>query len=134
MCGVYGAVAAESNDFRRNVVTRISPYLPDDLLAKLDRASMAASLEERAPFMDRALVERVCRLPIEHKMRGVATKRALRRAIADPVPPPIRLDPRVFRRASVHALLDVHVARPRDNRREVWALIMLQLWRDRVAR
>lgn len=90
MCGVYGAVAAESNDFRRNVVTRISPYLPDDLLAKLDRASMAASLEERAPFMDRALVERVCRLPIEHKMRGVATKRARRRAIADPVPPPIR--------------------------------------------
>jgi asparagine synthase (glutamine-hydrolysing) len=137
-------------------------YLPDDLLAKLDRGCMAASLEGRAPFMDRALVELACRLPIELKMRGVATKRVLRRAVADLVPAPIRrrtkrgltvplatwlagplqrfardvldrLDPRLFRREAVHALLGDHVARRRDNRRELWALIMLQLWRDRAA-
>ena len=43
-----------------------------------------------------------------------------------------RLDPRVFRPAAVRALLDDHVARRRDNRREIWSLIVFQLWADGV--
>jgi asparagine synthase (glutamine-hydrolysing) len=41
-----------------------------------------------------------------------------------------RLDPSVFRREVVQALLDEHVERRRDNRRELYALLMLQLWVD----
>ena len=140
----------------------LTGYLADDLLPKLDRASMAASLEGRAPFLDHHLVEFACRLPAEHKLRGLATKRVLRRAVADLVPPPIRrrvkrgltvplatwlagpllpfaratldrLDPRAVRPEAVRALLDEHVARRRDNRRELWALIVLQLWREACA-
>src|SRR5439155_294314 len=68
----------------------LTGYLTDDLLPKLDRASMAASLEGRAPFLDHRLVEFACRLPVELKVRGLATKRVLRKAVADLVPPPIR--------------------------------------------
>ncbi len=135
----------------------LTGYLPDDLLLKVDRATMAASLEGRAPFLDHELVAFACRLPVQLKVRGLATKRVLRRAVADVVPAPIlgrvkrgltvplaqwlagplagfaretlaRLDPRVLRPAAVHALLDEHVARRRDNRRELWTLVMLQLW------
>jgi asparagine synthase (glutamine-hydrolysing) len=138
----------------------LTGYLPDDLLVKLDRASMAASLEGRAPFLDHHLVEFATRLPVALKVRGLATKRVLRQAVADLVPAPIlgrtkrgltvplaawlagpllpfaratleRLDARVFRPEAVRALLDEHVARRRDNRRELWALVMLQLWRER---
>jgi asparagine synthase (glutamine-hydrolysing) len=134
-------------------------YLPDDLLVKLDRACMAASLEGRAPFLDHRLVEFVCRLPIELKIRHVVTKRVLRHAVKDCVPASIRwrvkrglsvplaswlagplygfardtleaLDPHVVRPEVVRALLSDHVERRRDNRRELWALIVLQLWRE----
>jgi asparagine synthase (glutamine-hydrolysing) len=41
-----------------------------------------------------------------------------------------RLDPTVFRPSAVRVLLEDHVERRRDNRRELWALIVLQLWAD----
>src|SRR5207244_14412 len=64
----------------------LTGYLRDELLTNLDRATMAASLEGRAPFMDHHLVELACRLPAELKLRGVVGKRVLRRAVADLVP------------------------------------------------
>ena len=45
-------------------------YLPDDLLIKADRCSMAASLEARAPFLDHQLVEHAARIPFNLKLRG----------------------------------------------------------------
>jgi asparagine synthase (glutamine-hydrolysing) len=137
----------------------LTGYLPGDLLVKLDRATMATSLEGRAPFLDHHLVEFACRLPADLKLRHVVGKRVLRHAVADLVPGPIlrrvkrgltvplaawlagpllpfvrdtlgRLDPRVVQPQAVRALLDAHVERRRDNRRELWALVMLQLWED----
>lgn len=61
-------------------------YLLDDLNVKMDRASMAASLESRAPFLDTALTDYVSRLPGHLKLRGVTTKWILKRALADLLP------------------------------------------------
>lgn len=55
-------------------------YLPDDLLIKADRASMAASLEARAPFLDHRLVELAAAIPSNLKLRGATTKAILKEA------------------------------------------------------
>lgn len=55
-------------------------YLPDDLLIKADRSSMAASLEVRSPFLDHVLAEVVAGLPLDLKLRGKITKYVLKEA------------------------------------------------------
>jgi asparagine synthase (glutamine-hydrolysing) len=64
-------------------------YLPDDLLVKADRCTMANSLEARSPFLDRELIEFAARLPDDLKLRGRHTKVILREAFADLLPPAI---------------------------------------------
>jgi asparagine synthase (glutamine-hydrolysing) len=61
-------------------------YLPDDILTKVDRASMAHALEVRSPFMDYRLVEFAARLPLELKLRGLTTKYILRKAFERHLP------------------------------------------------
>ncbi len=61
-------------------------YLQDDILAKVDRASMAHSLEVRAPFLDIDLVDFVRTLPVEWKLRGGRTKALLKSALAPLLP------------------------------------------------
>ena len=54
-------------------------YLPGDILTKVDRASMAHSLEVRVPFLDYQFVEKVAALPSKFKLRGSEAKYGLRR-------------------------------------------------------
>jgi asparagine synthase (glutamine-hydrolysing) len=61
-------------------------YLVDDLLVKTDRASMAHSLEARVPFCDPVVAELALALPRRLKVRGLAKKRLLRRAVAPLLP------------------------------------------------
>jgi asparagine synthase (glutamine-hydrolysing) len=56
-------------------------YLEDDLLAKVDRASMACSLELRTPFLDQRLVEFAAGLPASLKLRHFRLKDILKRAV-----------------------------------------------------
>jgi len=69
-------------------------YLHDDLLVKTDRMTMANSLEARAPFLDRALLEYAAQLPDEYKLSGRTTKAVLRAAFADLVPDAVQRAPK----------------------------------------
>jgi asparagine synthase (glutamine-hydrolysing) len=61
-------------------------YLPNDLLVKVDIASMAVSLEARSPFLDHRVMEFAASLPARYKLKGLATKNLLKRALGGLVP------------------------------------------------
>jgi len=70
----------------RMMFTDMQTYLAEDILTKVDRMSMAHSLEVRSPLLDYRLVESACRMPLAFKIRGRVTKRILRRAAKGRVP------------------------------------------------
>lgn len=69
--------------------TDFTMYLQDDLLTKVDRATMLASLEARAPFLDHELVQYVAGIPSGWKLRGTTTKAILRRTVRERLPPTV---------------------------------------------
>lgn len=62
-------------------------YCPEDCLAKVDRMTMAWSLEARVPLLDHELVEFMATVPPQWKLRGLTSKYLLRRAVGDLLPP-----------------------------------------------
>jgi len=65
----------------------IMSYLCDDILQKVDRASMAVALEVRSPLLDYRIIEFAMRLPIALKVRHHRPKYLLRKLLARYVPP-----------------------------------------------
>src|SRR5262249_28913492 len=61
-------------------------YLPNDLLVKMDIASMTVSLEARSPFLDHVLMEFAASLPEKMKLRRMTTKYLLKKVLKDIVP------------------------------------------------
>jgi len=138
-------------------------YLQEAILVKVDRASMANSLEVRAPFLDHELVEFVMGLPSELKLRGFTSKYLLKKAAEAYLPSeiihrkkkgfgvpiakwikgplkelfrdllsPQRIRQEGFLNASyVEKLLQDHLQNRRDNRKQLWALLVWELWIDR---
>lgn len=134
-------------------------WLPDDLLVKADKMTMARSLELRVPFLDHRVLEFAARLPTSRKLRGFETKHILKSALEAQVPKAIRkrkktgfpvpyerwlaevsqgsvrellLDETAigrgyFRRREVESMLQRN-AEQRDLPREVFGLVVLELW------
>lgn len=65
-------------DTLRMMYADATSYLPDDILCKVDRASMAVSLETRVPFLDHRVAAVAARIPLELKVRGSVGKHILR--------------------------------------------------------
>jgi asparagine synthase (glutamine-hydrolysing) len=68
------------------LLTDTMTYLPNDLLVKVDIASMAVSLEARSPFLDHHVIEFAASLPEKYKLRGLTTKYLLKRVLKKLVP------------------------------------------------
>ena len=81
----FGELPADMLD--RMVAIDFASYLPDDILVKVDRMTMAVSLESRAPFLDHRLVDFATRLPASMRMRGGRGKHLLRKVAARWLPP-----------------------------------------------
>lgn len=86
---VAGATAAESM-----MLADAVSYLPDDILCKVDRASMAVSLETRVPFLDHRLAAIAARVPVEFKIAGGRGKQIVRDILARYVPPSLTERPK----------------------------------------
>jgi asparagine synthase (glutamine-hydrolysing) len=89
--GVLGNLLGEEDEWGSAELEKIlyldfRTYLGEGLLTKLDRVSMACSLESRSPYLSRELMEFAARLPIDWKVRGLATKRILKEAARGRVP------------------------------------------------
>ena len=152
--GVVAELACKLNGFPHDdALNRVMwldylTYLPDDLLVKVDRATMLASVEARAPFLDRELMELVLPVPSRIKVRGLTTKAILKEAARGLVPD--RVIDRRKRGLSVPVarwlntglapladrvldtpLLVEHRTGRRNHARRLWPQLMLALWSER---
>jgi asparagine synthase (glutamine-hydrolysing) len=96
------AVAPGQSGLRRILYFDQASWLPDNLLERGDRMTMAASIEARMPFMDHRLVAFVSSLPDSFRIRGAEQKRILRQAFRDILPADILDRPKVGFRVPVN--------------------------------
>jgi len=133
-------------------------YLPDNLLVKVDRGTMLASIEARAPYLDREVMELVLPAPSALKVRGLTTKVILKEAARGLVPQAVirrkkrglsvpvarwlntglastadrhLAAPRLYPGAATAGLLAEHRAGRRNNARKLWPILMAELWAER---
>jgi asparagine synthase (glutamine-hydrolysing) len=83
----FGSGARQLGALDRVIAGDIGSYLLDDILVKVDRMTMANSIEARAPLLDHQLAEFAARLPEAMKWRGGLGKRLFRRVAASVLPP-----------------------------------------------
>jgi asparagine synthase (glutamine-hydrolysing) len=131
-------------------------FLPEDLLVKEDRCTMAFGLEARVPYLDREVIEFMSRLPLQYKVSRGQTKRLFKKVASrylptwvlrrpkhgfgSPVAEWLRSDlkelaketlfaPGAFLKAPlIKQRFDEHQSGIADHSRQLWALLMLELW------
>lgn len=89
LCSVLPGLPGRSDTVNRYLFVDQHYYLPDDILYKCDRMSMAHSIEVRPPFLDHRIVEFAAQLPTSLKIKGGCTKRVLRTLMRKKLPPAI---------------------------------------------
>lgn len=143
--------------------TDFQSYLPDDILTKVDRMSMAHGLEVRSPFLDQKVLELVLKMPIDLKLKGLQTKYILKKAFQDFLPSEVtqrkkhgfmlplgslfkkELKPfvqEVLLKPGSLGILNLdyiatlnreHQSGFRDHSVKLWLLLVFRLWEDRLA-
>lgn len=129
-------------------------YLIDDILFKVDRASMYSSLEVRAPFLDKEVVEFFNALPKNYKQKGLNGKHILKEVMKDKLPMEIIKRPKkgfgiplsdwirkdlkseiqdvlyqsdpLFKRETIEKLVEEHMKNKRNHRKLIWNLYILK--------
>ena len=139
----------------------LKTYLPGDILVKVDRATMAYSLESRAPWLDHRLATAACRLPASLKLHGKTGKYAFKHVVRRHIPEAILTRPKMgfgvplgewFRTslhpvfeslvlqrdmepflnlAEVRRLWDQHQSKLHSHESKLWNLLMLAAWNAR---
>ena len=82
---IYGRAPAEDH-LSKILYLDIKTYLCEDILTKVDRASMAVSLEVRCPLLDHVFMEKAASIPIEAKLSGTEGKRVFKKALERHLP------------------------------------------------
>ncbi|MGO9445967.1 MAG: asparagine synthase (glutamine-hydrolyzing) [Thiobacillaceae bacterium] len=100
--GIQFDTGEDNSSLRRILYFDQTSWLPDNLLERGDRMTMAASLEARMPFMDHELAAFVSALPDEYRIRGRTTKWILREAVKRLLPASILGRPKVGFRVPVN--------------------------------
>ena len=137
------------DDLEKILYLDMKLYLQDDMLVKIDRASMANSLEARVPYLDHELVEFFCRIPLGEKFRGLHLKHLFKKLAARYLPPEIINRPKkgfgmpiakwlladstgfikerilacpYYNPIYIEKLLSEHSSKARDHRKKIWNL------------
>ena len=84
--GRYYDLCASRDAVGQTTFVDLLSYLPDDLMTKVDIASMAHGLETRSPFLDHEVVEFAATMPTSLKLRGLTSKYVLKQAFKDLLP------------------------------------------------
>jgi len=140
----------------------INYYMAEDILTKVDRASMAVSLETRAPFLDPRVGEFAASLPLSYRLHGKKGKFILKKAIEGLVPRSVLTRPKkgfgvpiaewlkgqlnplmhdllapqrlkdqgLFEPLHVQNLMAEHEKGIASHHKQLWTLLVFQLWRD----
>ncbi|MEN8128860.1 MAG: asparagine synthase (glutamine-hydrolyzing) [Pseudomonadota bacterium] len=147
---------AQLDDLQAMMAGDALVYLPQDILVKVDRSSMAYSLETRAPFLDRKVIELAFSFPRYWHRRGFKGKRMLHKAFSDLLPRDIwsrrkqgfgvpihhwfrkglgeelesllELNDTPIERKFVRQMLSAHRKRRRDNGYRLWNIYNYLLW------
>lgn len=166
---VYEDLDRHIQESRTDVLSRqinhlyLRTYLMDDILTKVDRASMHNGLEVRAPFLDSKVVELVNTFPKEFKQRGMRTKYILKKMMNGKLPRSIIDRPKkgfglplakwlvgdlknlcnevlsheniassgLFDWEHVRRLKDAHFNKKANNYKQIWTLMVFQMWHKR---
>ena len=155
---------ADSDDpLSRIQYVDVKTYLTDDILTKVDRASMANSLEVRCPLLDHKLMELVASMPSNLKLKGSTGKYIFKKSMEQQLPHDIiyrnkmgfaiplaswfrngirdyarahiieREDP-YLSQSFVTKIWNQHQAGYRDRSTQLWNVLMFRLWLDRHSR
>ena len=154
----------EADHLSRLQYLDIKTYLVDDILVKVDRASMAVSLEVRCPLLDHKFMELIARIPSSLKLKGSQGKYIFKQALGAVLPPEvltrrkqgfavplaawfrrdlkelasdILLSPDrlgVLRSDSVAAMWKHHQSGLSDQSTPLWTILMYRLWQEKFLR
>lgn len=152
----FNSIPKSLTDFDKLIYYYCQTYLQDDILVKVDRASMFNSLEVRAPFLDKDVVEFLISLPKEFKQKGFESKLILKKLMEGKLPNNIIYRPKkgfgipisswiknemknkisevlfqkddYFNHEYISKIWSDHQSKRSNNRKLIWNLYMLKYW------